>query len=345
MENVVYILGAGFSAYAGLPLMKDFYFKSKDMFFDNSAQYRYMERIFKSFDAMAKIKNYYNADLFNIEEILSILEMQQTIGKEKINRKEFIQYIIDVIKYYGFKDDDLKNYKRPGNWQDWIFSKNQKVNEYGKFVCSIGNLVINQMYANDTEHLVAKKSDNSEIKYSIVTFNYDTVIDKICLAIGKNFLGAEGIVESIFDIHRLHGSILNGNIIPPTWSKSISAELKSVWQKAFSRLENASKIRIIGYSLPISDSYVRYYLKSAIMKNERLKEIDVICYDRQGSTKKNYDEFIIFNNYKFINSRVEDYFENINGVREDFGNGEYDISFRSLERGHYSFVNNAMLGN
>ena len=39
MENVVYLLGAEFSAPLGLPVMKDFLLKSKDLYFQNRDEY------------------------------------------------------------------------------------------------------------------------------------------------------------------------------------------------------------------------------------------------------------------------------------------------------------------
>jgi hypothetical protein len=35
MKNVVYVLGAGFSAYAGLPVMSNFIEKAKDIYFSD----------------------------------------------------------------------------------------------------------------------------------------------------------------------------------------------------------------------------------------------------------------------------------------------------------------------
>ena len=46
MEKVTYILGAGFSAPLGLPVMQDFLAKSKDLYFSDPRRYRHFERVF-----------------------------------------------------------------------------------------------------------------------------------------------------------------------------------------------------------------------------------------------------------------------------------------------------------
>ena len=96
MENVVYLLGAGFSAPLGLPVMSNFLEKAKDIYFADSNNYRHFSKIFEFIDKMSYAKNYYACDLTNIEEILSILEMQQQLGSKGL-RKSFVDFITDGI--------------------------------------------------------------------------------------------------------------------------------------------------------------------------------------------------------------------------------------------------------
>jgi NAD-dependent SIR2 family protein deacetylase len=71
MEHVVCILGAGFSAPLGLPVIRNFLLRAKDLYFSNSTQYGYFSDVFKRIDDLARLKNVFTADLLNIEEILS----------------------------------------------------------------------------------------------------------------------------------------------------------------------------------------------------------------------------------------------------------------------------------
>ena len=55
--------------------MSDFLSRSKDLFAAQPKSFPAFERIFALVRQWSEIKTYYDADLLNIEEILSILEM------------------------------------------------------------------------------------------------------------------------------------------------------------------------------------------------------------------------------------------------------------------------------
>ena len=91
---------------------------------------------------------------------------------------------------------------------------------------------------------------------------------------------------------KLHGSADEPeSIIPPTWNKILSHEKIELWKKAYESLSNSDEIRVIGYSLPISDVYFRYFLMSCIRVSNRLEKFQVISLDSDGNTKKNYENF------------------------------------------------------
>jgi hypothetical protein len=150
MERVVYLLGAGFSAPLGLPVMDNFYLKSKDMYYENKNDYIHFNDVFETIKDMSFILNYYKSDLFNIEEILSILEMskilQPKISEDDQFKKVFLKYICDVIKYYTPKLG--KPNFDPSNWENNIFG-NHKWNCYGHFVSSLFNLKLIAYMAED----------------------------------------------------------------------------------------------------------------------------------------------------------------------------------------------------
>ena len=99
-EKIVYIIGAGFSAPLGLPVMGNFLEKAKDMYFGTDGLTPpHFKNVFDIIKTMSNCKNYYSADLFNIEEILSILEMNQSFSNNSDNNS-FINFIIDVINCY-----------------------------------------------------------------------------------------------------------------------------------------------------------------------------------------------------------------------------------------------------
>jgi hypothetical protein len=139
MDNVVYFLGAGFSAPLGLPVIRNFLVKSKDMYAQDSERYAHFSEVFRTIKELSIIKNYYRADLFNIEEILSILDMGEHLEGRKLG-DTFTRYITDVIEYYTPEIKPHPSGKLPDNWYDWPFGINNIWNPYGMFIGSLLNL-------------------------------------------------------------------------------------------------------------------------------------------------------------------------------------------------------------
>ena len=100
MQKIVYILGAGFSRPLGLPVMSDFIDMAKDIYFSDLTTFAHFAPVLEQIVNLAYIKNFFDADLENIEEILSVLEMSSTFQNEETNREQFNRLIIDVINYH-----------------------------------------------------------------------------------------------------------------------------------------------------------------------------------------------------------------------------------------------------
>jgi hypothetical protein len=64
-------------------------------------------------------------------------------------------------------------------------------------------------------------------------------------------------------------------ILPPVFNKMNSSKINAVWNAALEVLRNAKNIIIVGYSLPKTDIYMQYFLKSAIGPNSGLQKIIV----------------------------------------------------------------------
>lgn len=248
MDKTVYILGAGFSAPLGLPVMTNFLEMSKDMYFKNMSRYKDFPKVFDSIDQMHKTKSYYSTDLFNIEEILSILEMKDLCGYSK-NRKKFINYLIDVIEYHTPMFSTPNS--QPANWYDHMFSSYR---EYFWFVASIFCL---QVIGHNMSNLKFELQSQKAMSYGIITLNYDLILENIIEYIKNNFncnnnflfeksINNSPLSDSVY-LSKLHGSIGSKVIIPPTWNKSvINKEIKASWKLAYKLLSEANNIRIIG---------------------------------------------------------------------------------------------------
>lgn len=345
MDKVVYILGAGFSAPLGLPIMSNFLVKAKDVYFSDPQRYFLFQSVFETINKLSIVKNYFSSDMFNIEEILSILEMQKRLGNVEV-AKEFSEFISSVIRYYTPPLTRQANEGWPSNWYDVLFghSHDDPWLRYGYFVTSLfgleGDLKSNTLNVSFSER---KKAD-----YAIITLNYDLVLESVCDFMNQN-LKVQHTISFRRDLYqqdndgrvplaKLHGSVDTGNIVPPTWNKYLNDNIAEAWNLAYKSITEANHIRIIGYSLPTSDAYIKYLLKSAVADSKHLKRIDVICRDPDGSVKERYDEFVDFNYYQFFNRDVLDYLEFNKNLIQRIGKRGGVVQMTELELAHERFI-------
>lgn len=354
MENVAYILGAGFSAPLGIPVMRDFLIKSKDLYFSDRNNYKHFVSVFNVIEKLSNIKNYYDADLFNIEEILSIIEMGNFLEGKKL-KNDFIRYISDVISRYT---PALMPYEQslPSNWYDIVFVKDKLHSFYGYFVANLFNIQFEEQRI--TEHgqkIIKILTSHCAIKhanYAIITLNYDLVLENICVFIDKQYKNQEPIsFNREVDpgnwnqppLSKLHGSVDLDVIIPPTWAKGTTPKITATWKNAYRILQDSNHIRFIGYSLPNADAYIKYLIKSAVVQTKHLKSIDVICLDSDGSVKRRYDEFIKFTYYRFANMDTSVYLKELYDSTKNFRTSMVSrnlFQMNQLEQVHESFMRN-----
>lgn len=334
MEKVVYVLGAGFSAPLGLPLISNFRIRSQDMFQQEPEKYAHFKSVFEQIRHMSAIKNFYNADLYNIEEILSTLEMGEFLEGRSLG-EEFKRYIVEVIHYYT---PEMPSYpdKYPSNWYDVMFGVSKggaaaNWPAFGYFCANLLNLQFAELRVNDAikGHVIMPKAvrvkeGSGQARYAVVTLNYDMIPETVADYIRTNFnlpdptqhLGFSEAAEAqqeenLFGnrtfMGKLHGSVHTGQIVPPTWSKGRNPEIVPDWRLAYRLLQEATQIRIIGYSLPVADAYIKFLFKSACLDNPFLKHLDVLCLDGDGSVQARYRDFITFGAMRFAGASSSDY--------------------------------------
>jgi len=81
-------------------------------------------------------------------------------------------------------------------------------------------------------------------------------------------------------------------IIPPTWDKSIyHQELSRVWNQAASDLSIAENIYVIGYSLPVTDSFFKY-LYALGSEGVKIIERFWVFNPDEENVKPRFEEFI-----------------------------------------------------
>jgi len=62
-------------------------------------------------------------------------------------------------------------------------------------------------------------------------------------------------------------------LVPPTWSKSLTVPLTDVWNQAVAALRTATRIIIMGYSIPATDLHFRYLVAAGLQENISLRKI------------------------------------------------------------------------
>lgn len=157
--------------------------------------------------------------------------------------------------------------------------------------------------------------------YSVITLNYDLVLETAAQFLMTRYGATRGFARSGgtqgTPLVKLHGSIDTKDIVPPTWSKTLSPpSIRAAWESAYRLLGEANDIRVIGYSLPESDAYIRYLLRAAAIAAPNLKRIHVICRDPKGEVAARYNQFVTFRNYRFLPVDTNAYLSRIIGITE-----------------------------
>ena len=299
VRKTVYILGAGFSAPTGIPTMADFISKAKDIDDDG------IKELLKKIRVFSAIKNYCKSDLHNLEEVFSILAADDLISGSK-NAELMKSFIEKTVEFYTPKIDltiyeNLHSSEYEHNWINHIIN-----GKYEKIFHFLSRVMLLKFKKEGKEQkcLKIEKMDWKEHN-DIITFNYDKLLENCIEILNSRALeGSEVFLKPILD--KLHGSVGCNNIIPPTWAKMRTDNLEEVWSSAFGKISNADRLVFIGYSLPESDAYFRYFLKAALGRAEKLEEIKVACKDEKGIVEKNYKKFFSPVEFKFINKRWEE---------------------------------------
>ncbi|HXM38261.1 MAG TPA: SIR2 family protein [Gemmatimonadales bacterium] len=310
MARVVYFLGAGFSQPMGVPTLGEFIQVARDQQ-QNRDEFSYFGPLLEQIEGLHKAGSFFKSDLSNIEEVLSLLEADAFVNDQSL-KERFKKLVCDVIKYHTPPIQPVPG-KLPSNWQGLVFGgREPKWNEFGYFTLALLNL---QLFLEPLGNNVKVSPEpNPATTYSVVTTNYDCVLENVCEYINgsklfvtdKDKVGFHVVAASRTQVTtqgrvvlaKLHGSVANGEIIPPTWSKAPVPDFRDPWLQALKALSEAQEIRMIGYSLPESDSNVRYLLKSAAIRNRDLRRVDVICLDGNREQDR-YNRFANFGGYKF----------------------------------------------
>jgi NAD-dependent SIR2 family protein deacetylase len=336
VDRNVFILGAGFSANAGAPLVKDFLDRSRELMDDPSSGLEPFERahfseVFRFRREMAQAREKVMIDLDNIEELFGLVEMSQRLGDDTRKTRNSTVYMIAKTLELATRPPGRGRFRVRFDVRPEFAGKSDSVNRGSVFQPQPGYPA--PLYGGDIydyfASLASGRFDDPETQpartNTFITFNYDLVLDHALQRL--NFqpdYALDPSLTQVFELPdaqqqclllKLHGSsnwgvcgnclkevlILQGKVsdsprqfqsrrcsrcsqegfqpllIPPSWDKSeYQAIMTRVWARAVAELKSATRICIIGYSMPQSDLFFRYLLTLALAQNHGLYKLVVV---------------------------------------------------------------------
>lgn len=338
--NVLYILGAGFSAPAGLPTIGTFYRTSRRLFFTEGKNYEHFKPVFDYIERASGAMNYLDAELFNIEELLSIIEMDNVANSRRETEIDINRFVIDTVRACTPKI----MWESPNVMTEHLHLfkcqsvENNVIGLYAAFILSLINADVYVLRKSDEaksfECLFPNTKEDStyEARYSVLTFNYDTLIEQIVQSINLQRLDDEyGIricskysmsddigIAAKWELPfcKPHGSLKNDLtfdediIIAPTSMKAVKETLVEQWKTAHERLSKADVLVFVGYSFAHGDTYLQYLLKSALKHNIDLQSIVVVnSGDAESLVQRYRSMFPRVQSRVLLNYPIEDFFK------------------------------------
>lgn len=260
----------------------------------------------------------------NIEDILSILSFNLMKGNASESRKLniMIQAIAETIElscHYKANTNvnDWFNLRLTNYEQFWInlFKIYKKIKSVPCLITFNYDLVLEralyQLLNNKHYHHANKlPGDGLNINYyytHLPLYSYKVDYKEYRFHPNKGMYGSytyNDRLENPIDIDylKLHGSlnfpqkkappeneikaINKPYILPPVFNKLKDGKHEGMWRIALERLRHAKNVIIVGYSLPETDIYMQYFLKTALGPNVNLNRIFVFNPELFTKTEK-----------------------------------------------------------
>lgn len=307
-DKNVYVLGAGFSTAARIPVIRDFLDRMRDASKWLKSEGRTEELLaiesVLRFRQDASPAGYRMAiDLDNIEDLFSLAAALPSEGVTK-EIPLAIAATLDFAEKAARPVPITLRVKPP--WpKNWMLGWNPNADTKGgdDVVCSAVDYMASVMSGSASKTL---PEDNC-----VITFNYDLVLEEALERLEiefKYFLTGDGVeyhqstrcnrnvAPAALRVFKLHGSVnwaehpdqknhvfgryqdglkigLRPHLIPPTWNKSLSSATRQVWDAALDSLREATRIVIIGFSMPPTDQHFKHLLAAGLKDNNSLREI------------------------------------------------------------------------
>ena len=341
-DHNVYILGAGFSKTAGLPLIKDFMNRMRDATAwlktqaDRGREIEAINRVLR-FRLEATAAAYrIPLDVDNVEELFSLAsaggdgDLMQKMPLAIAATLDYARHVALPLtddRPYEIGVKESPDWEPPKNWRPPVRARSPETrNEILDrwFTCPRYEFYLGLIagYFN---------SGTPDRRDTIITFNYDTIVEEALRGLDIPFTygppeligwrGAEpaqiddcadknikvlklhGSVNWVFGLDYALGSVDPSSIRPdaasdlqrriatlqdynevrtqnhipflvaPTWQKLFHGYLATVWREAVEALKTATRVIILGYSMPPTDQHFKYLLAAGLQDNISLRKL------------------------------------------------------------------------
>lgn len=315
-DHNVYILGAGFSRSAGLPLMTDFLHRMRDARpwlaqRGRTAEADHITEVLRFRLGAAAAAHRVPVDLENIEHLFSLGIATPDAGLDAA-LPSAICATLDYARQEKQPISVSATYKGPdtGHLPDeWTVTKLGGTRP----TTTVSMPAYDWMLGIMCGYFGIQGRPG---RASIISFNYDLVVEESLSRIRLPMSYGLPDSSTTYDpswasagssdiepiaLYKLHGSMNWGRkgtqrgelgvfgayddlrtanatpvILPPTWRKVFDDQLAHVWKGAVSAIESATRIVMMGFSIPATDLHFRYLLAAGLMKNVSLRSVVVV---------------------------------------------------------------------
>ena len=330
LSRTVFILGAGASAGAGVPLLKDFLRTADKVRTEQNKDLEdreFFDLVFRARQELTAIHSKAQLDLDNFEEIYSAFEMASLIGRlGQLDEQNVRQLPLAMRRVISLTIE--RSMRLPVTARD-NGGRVLPPKAYDAFVKAIAPLI-------------------QQKDVALLTFNYDLALDYALyfyrVEFNYGFSNDNGL-----QLLKLHGSLNWGRcssssckkisvwtlqeyfdqyrwpllfdvdsvpldmasklasrthcgttrlekdpvLIPPTWNKGgFHRELDVVWTKAASHLADAENIYVIGYSFPTSDQFFKYFFAVGSVGSGWIDKVRLIDPDPTGEVEERFKSLL-----------------------------------------------------
>ena len=325
-DHNVYILGAGFSADRGLPLIPDFMLAVRDahewlVSNGRADEARSIEKVLDYRLRAASAAYRVPLDLENIEELFSLAAASTEKLTDDICTAiaATLDFRLSVRANPRMCFRAATTLPRPSHWTPEVPA--------GVAIPGADPEFKVPAYEYYLQALIGRLRDGSTVgENTFISFNYDTLVEEALsnldltfsygfgtksINYAPSFAGFRHDPNAALKVYKLHGSVnwarpgsqgrkltvyrsyadfyrakIPPIIVPPTWRKQFIGQLGDIWNGALKAIETATRLIVIGFSIPETDVHFKYLMAAGLQNNISLREILFVNPDRDTLLKR-----------------------------------------------------------